>query len=78
MKLQSAGQTEMVMEVPWKAFQMRLMLRRDVQYCEVVAKLDVSWGDKCQFRGSDFHKFSSWPHHGFSWLVDYGRRGQTS
>jgi len=25
-----AGQTEMVMEVPWKAFQMRLMLRRDV------------------------------------------------
>jgi hypothetical protein len=30
MKLQSAGQTEMVMEVPWKAIQMRLMLQRDV------------------------------------------------
>jgi hypothetical protein len=30
MKLQNAGQTEMVMEGPWKAFQMRLMLRRDV------------------------------------------------
>jgi hypothetical protein len=29
-------------------------------YCEVMAKLDVSWGDKCEFRWSDSHIFSSW------------------